>query len=104
MSKKVGIQLTNELEPALNVVKEGNVIVQGMVVGDTLYQNQYLILQAQKGEFKEHPTLGVGIADMASDDDVNAWKYAIRNELAKDGLKVEKLTFANGVMEIVANY
>jgi len=91
--KKTGIQLTSDLELAINVVRDSNgLIVSGLTVGDTLYQNQYLILRAQKGEIKEYPTLGVGIDDMAGDDDLNEWKKTIREEFAKDGLKVDQLS------------
>ncbi len=36
-----------------------------LVLGDTTLQNQALILQSQKGEWKEHPMVGCGIGDMA---------------------------------------
>ncbi len=105
MSKKIGIQLRNDLELAINVVRGSNgLILSGLMIGDTLYQNQYLILQAQKGEFKENPTLGVGINDLANDDDLNEWKKSIREEFAKDGLKIEKLTISTSGMEIKADY
>lgn len=45
-------------------------IAQGLESGDTTYQNQAIILQASKGEFKEYPTLGVGISDMVNDHEV----------------------------------
>jgi hypothetical protein len=96
MSKKIGIQLTNELELA---VSNGS-----LVVGDTLYQHQYLILQAQKGEFKENPTLGVGINDMANDDGLNEWKKSIREEFAKDGMKVNELNISTTGIELKADY
>ena len=105
MSKKVGIQLTNNMELAINVVRDSNgLIVSGITIGDTLYQNQFMILQAQKGEFKENPTLGVGINDMANDDDLTVWKKAIREEFAKDGLKVSKLSITTSGMEVKADY
>jgi len=105
MSKKIGIQLTDDLELAINPVRDSSgLIVSGITVGDTLYQNQYMILNAQKGEFKENPTLGVGINDMANDDDLNEWKKAIREEFAKDGLKVDKLSITTSGMEIKADY
>ena len=63
----------------------------GIAVGNTLYQNQYLILKAQRGEFKEHPALGVGIGDMPNDGDFSFWKKRIREELAKDGLRVSRV-------------
>ena len=105
MSKKTGIQLTSNLELSIQPVRDiTGLIVSGLTVGDTLYQNQYIILNAQKGEFKENPTLGVGINDMANDDDLNEWKKAIREEFAKDGLKVDQLSISTTGMEIKADY
>lgn len=104
MSKSIGIQVTSDLELAINVVRDNGLIVSGLAIGDTLYQNQYLILTVQKGEFKENPTLGVGITDMANDDDLNFWKKAVREEFAKDDLKVKTLSITTSGMEVKADY
>ena len=112
MSKKIGIQLTNDLELAINVVRDinnpditkRNMILSGVTIGDTLYQNQYLILKAQKGEFKENPTLGCGIDDLANDEDMDSWQKLIREEFSKDGLKVDKLSITTSGMEVKADY
>lgn len=105
MNKKTGIQLTNALEPVIDVVRDSTgMISSGLVVGDILYQNQYMILTAQKGEFKEYPTLGVGINDLVNDDDLNAWKKTIREEFAKDNLKIDKLSITTSGMELKAYY
>jgi len=86
----------------------GDVMVQNgsMVIEDSTLQNQYLILLAQKGEFKEYPTLGVGISDMLGDDDALEWKKRIREEFAKDDMKVNKidLNLQTGEINIDAHY
>ena len=98
MGKGIGILLD----------QNGDIMVRngGMVIGDTTLQNQYLILVAQKGEFKEYPTLGVGISDMLGDDDPLEWKKRIREEFAKDDLKVNKidLNLHSGEINIDAKY
>ena len=105
MSKKIGIQLTSDLELSINPIRDSSgLILSGITIGDTLYQNQYMILTAQKGEFKENPTLGVGINDMANDDDLSEWKKSIREELSKDGMKVNTLTITASGMEVKADY
>ena len=105
MSKKIGVQLTSELELSIIPVRDSSGVIQsGITVGNTLYQNQYMILMAQKSEFKENPTIGVGINDMANDDDLNEWKKSIREELAKDGMKVNTLTITASGMEVKADY
>lgn len=63
-------------------------IAQGLGVGDTTYQNQAVILQAVKGEFKEYPTLGVGIADMVNDHETTGWMREIALQLEADGMRV----------------
>ena len=103
--KNTGIQLTNDCELAISVQRDtGGLIISGILVGNTLYQNQYLILKAQKGEIKEFPTLGCGIDDLANDDDLNAWQKLIREEMDKDGMQVNKLTIDESGMTLEANY
>ena len=75
-----------------------------LVVGDVTLQNQALILLAQPGEWKEHPMVGCGIGDMANDDDTNAWRRAIREELARDGMKVRNLKIEENNITIDADY
>lgn len=64
------------------------VIPQGLVVGNTGYQNQAVILQAFKGELKEYPTMGVGISDMVCDNEPTGWKREIALQLELDGMAV----------------
>lgn len=79
-------------------------ILGGLVIGNTLYQNQYLILTAQKGDIKEHPLLGAGIEDMANDNDTAEWRKRIVDELAKDGMKTDRVTITGGSLTIDAKY
>jgi len=104
MTKDTGIQLLNNLKLVIEPIREEGLIVSAMRIGNILYQNQYMILTAQKGEFKESPTLGVGITDMANDDNLEDWKKTIREEFKKDGMKIEKITISDTGMEIKAQY
>lgn len=81
-----------------------NPTTHDLVLGDTTLQNQALILQSQKGEWKEHPMVGCGIGDMANDDDTTAWRRAIREELARDGMKVRNLRIEENNITIDADY
>jgi len=100
--KQTGLQISSDLDLLINVEKDSEgLITSGLVIGDTLYQNQYIILSAQKGELKENPLLGVGIEDMANDEDVLPWKKSIREELAKDGMKVDTLTIDKSTGEMI---
>lgn len=79
--------------------------IEGLVVGDTTYQNQYMILKANKGEFKEHPTIGVGIDGIVNDDDVRSWRNLIVEEFKKEGLIIGKIDISNiGNLIIEAAY
>lgn len=70
-----------------------NEIVTGIITGNTLYQNQYIILKAHKGELKEFPVLGAGLSDITNDNDTAGWGNEIKRQLEKDGMKVSKVRF-----------
>ena len=75
-----------------------------LAVGDVTLQNQALILQSQKGEWKEHPMVGCGIEGITNDDDNGQWKRDIREQLTRDGLKVRSLKINQDNIEIDAEY
>lgn len=105
MTKDFGIQILSDHEISITVVRdELGVITSGLNLGNTLYQNEYLILESHKGEFKEIPDLGVGLDDLVNDEDIEDWKRTIREEFKKDGLKVSKLNIGIASMEIIATY
>lgn len=81
-------------------------IAQGLEIGDTTYQNQAIILQASKGEFKEYPTLGVGISDMVNDHEVVGWRREIALQLESDGMTIKEveIDLINNKVIIDASY
>lgn len=81
-------------------------IRQGLVIGDTVFQNQSVILQAQKGELKEYPTIGVGILDMINDNEKTGWKREIALQLENDGMIVNDvdIDLINNKLTIDAEY
>ena len=57
-----GIILDENFELVIKPVRDANgIITSCLVVGNIDYQRVRMILLAQKGEFKEYPTLGFGI-------------------------------------------
>lgn len=73
--------------------------------GDSTRQNQYLILAANKGEFKEPPLIGAGMGDMVGDEDSDAyWKHRISMELKRDGMTVKKIEINEETIKINAEY
>lgn len=80
-------------------------IVDGRIsLAETTPQNQTLILVAHKGEFKEHPMLGVGIEDMLNDHNFDTWKREITHQLEADGQRVNKLSITSKGIELDAEY
>lgn len=81
-------------------------IAQGLGVGNATYQNQAIILQSVKGEFKEYPTLGVGISDMVNDHEATGWMREIALQLESDGMTVKEvdIDITSGKLTIDAEY
>ena len=86
--KRFGMQLdemTNDLK-----IENGHI-----AIGETLPQNEFLLLVMNKGELKEDPLVGVGISDMINDNDILGWKRKIRDGLKVDGMKVEQISISS---------
>ncbi len=71
-----------------------------LAVGETQYQEEYLVLATQRGEWKENPIVGAGLADMAGDEDLRYWKREIMENLARVGIKIKGVSLNNGQLEI----
>ncbi len=109
MSKKIGMQIG--LVESEDETSYYDLVIDfknktGLSIGDTLYQNQFIISAVQKGELKEYPQMGVGIGDITNDNDLLAWKRSIREEFAKDDLEISKLDIdlTTGEMTLIADY
>ncbi|WP_296008098.1 hypothetical protein [uncultured Alistipes sp.] len=108
MAKSTGILLdpmTGDL--LISAQRDGTgLIVRGLEIGTATFQNQALILQASKGEFKEYPTLGVGISDLLGDNEETGWRREIALQLETDGMKVKtvELDLNNNKLTIDAEY
>lgn len=81
-------------------------ITEGLIIGDTIYQNEALILISHAGEFKENPMLGVGVEDMVNDNDIAQWEHSIRVNLSRDNMDVRtaRIDRINGNITIEAEY
>ena len=71
-----------------------------MQTGETQAQEEYLVLVSQRGEWKEHPLVGVGVADMVGDEDLRYWKREIIDNLARVGIRIKGVSLNNGQLEI----
>ncbi len=75
-----------------------------LVIGRSDEQHQELLLMTNKGEWKEKPTMAVGLAGYLKDDDVNAALAEIKQEFERDGMEVKYVGFNNDKIEINASY
>lgn len=99
--KDRGIQLTDGNQQAfdlkIEVERDSNgLITQGLVIADTMNQNQALILIANPGEFKFNPTIGVAIDELLLDNDFLRFRHRIREHFEKDGLIVNSIQLSEG--------
>lgn len=99
-----GIQLIqNDLD--INIVEDASgKILSGLVLADTLPQNQALILQLHKGELKDDISVGVGISDMLLDNDVLGWRSEIREQMEMDGQTVTSVEITREGIKIDSKY
>lgn len=99
-----GIQLT-DYDIAVKVKRDKfGRIVSGLMVGNTLHQNQAVILTMRKGDMKENPSVGVGLPDMVLEHDLMAIRNEIRQQLEMDGQTVNDVTVTSNSVTIDANY
>jgi hypothetical protein len=101
--KNIGIKINDSasglesIDLKIDVVRGSDgLITQGLVVGNTMNQNQAMILIANPGEFKFNPTIGVAIDELILDNDYLRMRHRIRDHFAKDGLNVKSLQLSEG--------
>ena len=75
-----------------------------IVVGESDLQHQYDILSCCKGGNKEFPTSGCGIDDWLNEDDSRALLTEIRQQMSKDGVRLNMLQYNNGTLNIEGHY
>jgi hypothetical protein len=103
MSK--GILLNEETgDLAINVVRDASgKIVSGLTVGDADYQNIRLIVLSNKGDFKEHPILGVGaekyLKSVGRENDLRR-EIAVQLEAVGYG-KADVTVTKDGIVDVV---
>ena len=101
--KDKGIQLSDSttglqgIDLKIDVVRDADgLIVRGLVIGNTMNQNQAMIIVANPGEFKFNPMLGVAIDELLLDDDFLRMRHRIQENLEMDGMKVKSIDFSEG--------
>lgn len=80
-------------------------IVDGdFVVGESTPQHKAHLLIGQKGEYKVHPEVGVGIDNMLNDDGPTKILRTIRRQYEHDGMTVKELAIRDGKLIDDAEY
>lgn len=93
-NKNRGILIGDDGDLLIEVTRDAqNKITDGLVIGDVTSQNQNTILLAEKGEIKNSPLLGVGIASYLDDETPSELLREVRINLRLDGQKIRSCGF-----------
>lgn len=75
------------------------------VSGESTRQHQQILLLNEKGELREFPTVGVGLASWLNDDNqVNDLNSRIKTEYENDGMKVLSVSGRDAKLQVEAEY
>lgn len=75
------------------------------IIDESDVQNQQLLLISDKGDWKENPTVGVGIKRWLSDDEPAGLLAEIKKEFQRDGMKVKDLSLTDDkILNVDAHY
>ncbi len=99
---RTGILLDDDGELKIQVLRQDGLIVSGLVVDETDFQNIDLIVHANKGEVKEYPIVGVGAEKyLKSVGKQEKLRREISIQLAIDGYKTNDIKVSDtGILEI----
>ena len=88
----------------IDVVRDdAGLITGGLCIGDVFRQRQKLLLEADKGDFKEHPLLGVGMIGFINDDSPVVMFREIRNQFKMDCMRINEISLRAGNLSILAD-
>ena len=74
-------------------------------VGESTYQHQKILLFADKGQFKDNPTTGVGSRRFLESSKPDDFAREIRQEFSADGMIVNSINIADNLeLTIDAQY
>lgn len=81
------------------------IVNKSLLIGDTTYQNQKILILSDKGELKDTPMRGVGAKRYLEDHTPDALAREIRQEFVIDGMQVDGIKIAtSGTIEVEAFY
>ncbi|MCZ2393059.1 MAG: hypothetical protein LC105_04270 [Chitinophagales bacterium] len=85
--------LEKVLKPVFHIVRDDKgKIISGLQLGPTQAQNEALILVSNPGEYKNSPTLGVGLEDaLLTETDLLEYRHKVRKDYDLEGLEILEL-------------
>lgn len=106
MPKTRAILLNSDFD--LDILPRRNpdgLIISGLRIGESEYQQQTLILLANKGEVKANPLVGVGLnTHLLDDGSPDELLKEVREQFRSDGMTVRKAEMINGTLKVDAHY
>jgi phosphoheptose isomerase len=75
-----------------------------LVTGTSDLQQQQLLLQTFKGEWKEKPTMAVGAAGFLKDADAQGLAAEIKQEFERDGMTINGIEVTTDKINVDAIY
>lgn len=91
------IRLTQDQYGTVDIELSGG----SLATGDTQPQQEYLLLASHPGDWKENPTLGIGIVDALADNDLPYWRRLIVEQLRRIGISIKGVTMTDGNLRII---
>lgn len=92
----IDIALTSEL--AL-MVANGD-----LATGECLKQSQQLLLGTNKGEWKQHPIMGVGVVNYLETESAGQLSREIREQFSRDGMRVDSVKIQGTTLYVEAEW
>lgn len=75
-----------------------------LVVGDATFQSQELLILMMPGELRQFPTRGVGVRNYLLEDQAGGLNGAIKRELERDGVQVDRIRKQGETLQISGQY
>lgn len=75
-----------------------------LVVADNLKQAQQLLLVTNKGEWKQNPTMGVGVSNYLETGATDRLSREIREQFSRDGMSVSSVRITGSTLDVEAEW
>ena len=96
-----GIVLDRYGDLKVNIAKDGQgLIISGLTIGDSDCNHVALIVESNKGDFKDYPVLGVGEQYLKSVGRTAELRADVQTQLGLDGYKADVQVSSTGKLVI----